>query len=652
MAKDKITDYSATNASNSDVGGIGILGTNTISNFDNAVREVMTHLAEVNAGTYPLADTFTLADPADLTKKVRIDAGNVTAGQTRVLSMPDQNVTITGAAADLLATTPIIDPTPVLRPMFPLGYVQSGHALPYLDQGVQFTGSINIFENTIKDPRYDAGITSHIFASASRTPLGTNIRMLTATINAGGTVASVDSAELAEVEKPIWIQCDDGTIHTGRITAIAGLNLTFTPALGVGKTATSVGSTREVAWGRADLLTVAASGGATSITCMTNMGLYNQASNGVGQKIRIQLDNNQEHLATVDAGTTAGSGVISFTPALPSAAAIGRYVYWGPLDIDPNFTVARKASKAIAGDFGGGIRLAGPTSDTQNNTGATYLQIYSEMVEPDVAVGLEVDIAFATPSGSPGSSGLGDKMFLRKGLRSVNATGGDKGIDTTNFIAHHHNGVKLWANERQAKTGNYTVVNGDNGTVISISGGSYTLTMDAASGYDAGFGIMIRNMDSTNYQTIAINGLATFRLEPRNSVMVLEDNDEWVLEGRRTRRSTSRANTYDLSTASGTVTFTGLGFMPSQVLFRAFISGSANVGAGAASVSGEIISQHSASTFSGNMFHDGAACFVYYVDASNYVTFVFASVTSDGFTLTATKTGSPTGTIVIQHNAR
>ena len=103
MAKDKITDYSATNASNTDVGGIGILGSNTISNFDNAVREVMTHLAEVNAGTYPLADTFTLADPADLTKKVRIDAGNVTAGQTRVLAMPDQNVTVTADAADLLA---------------------------------------------------------------------------------------------------------------------------------------------------------------------------------------------------------------------------------------------------------------------------------------------------------------------------------------------------------------------------------------------------------------------------------------------------------------------------------------------------------------------------------------------------------------------
>lgn len=105
MAKDKITDYSVTNASNTDVGGTGIQGTNAISNFDNAVREIMTHLAETNAGTAPLADTFCVADPADLTKKVRLDAGNVTAGQTRVLAMPDQNVSITGDAADFLALT-------------------------------------------------------------------------------------------------------------------------------------------------------------------------------------------------------------------------------------------------------------------------------------------------------------------------------------------------------------------------------------------------------------------------------------------------------------------------------------------------------------------------------------------------------------------
>ncbi len=53
----------------------------------------MSHLAEMNAGTHPIADTFTLADPSDLTKKFRFDGGGITAGQTRVITIPDADST-------------------------------------------------------------------------------------------------------------------------------------------------------------------------------------------------------------------------------------------------------------------------------------------------------------------------------------------------------------------------------------------------------------------------------------------------------------------------------------------------------------------------------------------------------------------------------
>jgi hypothetical protein len=36
MSKDKVSDWSATPASNTDIGGISIVGTATVSNFDNA----------------------------------------------------------------------------------------------------------------------------------------------------------------------------------------------------------------------------------------------------------------------------------------------------------------------------------------------------------------------------------------------------------------------------------------------------------------------------------------------------------------------------------------------------------------------------------------------------------------------------------------
>ncbi len=47
-------------------------------------------------------DQFHLVDPADMTKRVRIDAGGVATGQTRVLSMPDSDVTISAFMASFL----------------------------------------------------------------------------------------------------------------------------------------------------------------------------------------------------------------------------------------------------------------------------------------------------------------------------------------------------------------------------------------------------------------------------------------------------------------------------------------------------------------------------------------------------------------------
>lgn len=56
-----------------------------------------------------LLDTTTLEDPADRTKKVRIDAGTVSAGQTRVLTMPDSDVTLVASPASLAAAAPFTD---------------------------------------------------------------------------------------------------------------------------------------------------------------------------------------------------------------------------------------------------------------------------------------------------------------------------------------------------------------------------------------------------------------------------------------------------------------------------------------------------------------------------------------------------------------
>ena len=61
MAKDKLTDYSATNASNTDVGGVNIDEGMLPSAVNNSIRELMTHLKEFSDGTSGI-DVLSLAD--------------------------------------------------------------------------------------------------------------------------------------------------------------------------------------------------------------------------------------------------------------------------------------------------------------------------------------------------------------------------------------------------------------------------------------------------------------------------------------------------------------------------------------------------------------------------------------------------------------
>tara|TARA_R110002110_G_scaffold37601_2_gene124026 strand:- start:4734 stop:5798 length:1065 start_codon:yes stop_codon:yes gene_type:complete len=94
MPKTKLTDFDVTAANNSDINSISTLGTAPASNFDDAFRELMAQIAKAIAGTDAIKDTFALGDPSDLTKRVRLDAGRVTTGNTRVLTIPDQDMTL------------------------------------------------------------------------------------------------------------------------------------------------------------------------------------------------------------------------------------------------------------------------------------------------------------------------------------------------------------------------------------------------------------------------------------------------------------------------------------------------------------------------------------------------------------------------------
>ena len=97
MAKTKISEYDGTASNNTDLDSIA-LGENIMvpSDLNNALREMMAHLADMNDGTSAIQDTFTLSDPTDDTKQVRFDAEDITTATTRVLTAPDADVTIAG----------------------------------------------------------------------------------------------------------------------------------------------------------------------------------------------------------------------------------------------------------------------------------------------------------------------------------------------------------------------------------------------------------------------------------------------------------------------------------------------------------------------------------------------------------------------------
>lgn len=52
-----------------------------------------------------------IVDPADTTKRARLDAGAVTAGQTRVVSVPDADVSLDAATRDAIATCALANAT-------------------------------------------------------------------------------------------------------------------------------------------------------------------------------------------------------------------------------------------------------------------------------------------------------------------------------------------------------------------------------------------------------------------------------------------------------------------------------------------------------------------------------------------------------------
>lgn len=205
MAKDKITDYSTTASSNTDVGGVNLAENSMLpSDVNNAFREVLSHLAEMNAGTHPVADTMTLADPDDLTKKFRFDGVGITAGNTRVVTMPDADTTLAGLGVTQTFT----------KAQIPSTYTGTGLTLDF-DTYQNHIITLSAGSNSLANPSTEAGNVGQtgviIFIQPSSGSAGT-VSLGTDYESIGGSGLTLSSANSAYDIVPYVIKAENSVL--------------------------------------------------------------------------------------------------------------------------------------------------------------------------------------------------------------------------------------------------------------------------------------------------------------------------------------------------------------------------------------------------------------------------------------------------------
>ena len=126
MAKDKLTDYSATNASNTDVGGINIDEGMLPSAVNNSIRELMTHLKEFSDGTSGI-DILSLADD-DASASIKFQAPAAVT-TTVTFTLPDGD----GADGQALITN---------------GSGTLAWAYPYGNRNVLINGNFDVWQRS------------------------------------------------------------------------------------------------------------------------------------------------------------------------------------------------------------------------------------------------------------------------------------------------------------------------------------------------------------------------------------------------------------------------------------------------------------------------------------------------------------------------
>jgi hypothetical protein len=155
--------------------------------------------------------------------------------------------------------------------------------------------------------------------------------------------------------------------------------------------------------------------------------------------------------------------------------------------------------------------------------------------------------------GDGASSEVGYGVYTAAGTtltrNVVNSTNSNTAINLSGsaqvYITPSARDVGKWTNRRIAKTANYTLTNADAGATVALGGSAfYTLTINAASGYDSDFTITVLNEDTGRGKTIAPNGLTSFILWPGQTCSIYNQNNVWKVNPSFQRWAKGALNLY------------------------------------------------------------------------------------------------------------
>jgi len=207
-----------------------------------------------------------------------------------------------------------------------------------------------------------------------------------------------------------------------------------------------------------------------------------------------------------------------------------------------------------------------------------------------------------------------------------------------------------------ARSSNTILGLADHGKTI-VATATFTQTLEAAATLGGGWFVNYRN-DGTGVITIdpnaseTIDGAATLALYPGEACKIVCDGSAFKTVGLRGIAIKIGSFTRDMTLANAPVAYTGIGFKPRLVIFIGGFTGGGNtafVGATDGVSNVVIYNNHLNSADSWVMSVDGNTYIIQAAGAAQ--TSVISSLDTDGFTLSWTKIGSPTGTATVGYVA-